>query len=267
MLEGKTSLQRRQVIKSHLTNQKIPFHSHAYQSGENLIVSTRRSPYLAVSGHYDVVSGSPGANDNATSVAVIFELIDRFFTTPLKHIGVTFLLFDEEEKALQGSRAYVQDHHLSEMMGLINLEMLGQGDQWALWPLRPDEPGRLWEVFEEVCAESDIRTQRVNHVLHTGDHESFRMAGFGECFTLTAVSDRDLEVAFHFQKAREVGASPQTLMEILSKAPLFTHYHRETDLSVHLREEPLMEACDLIEKCIRRYDLPLDQLRSLGWAR
>jgi len=57
---------------------------------------------------------------------------------------------------------------------------------------------------------------------------------------------QDKEVAYHYYKAFEFDVSPETLYEIIQKAPLFEHYHQPTDLSENLSEESLQMAVDII---------------------
>lgn len=254
-LEGLSSRERGERTADFLAYHGVPLQLHQYATGTNLIVPPNRRPYVAVSAHFDVVPGSPGANDNASAIAVLLGLVAAFQQQPTRNLGVGFFIFDEEENQLRGSQAYVEECGTQDLEGLINLEMLGQGEHLALWPLRPEERGRIWEIFEATCQAHTVRSERFHRqLLNTADHESFRMMGFGECFTLTAISDEDLAVAEHYYKALEFEVDQATLGEILRGAPLFHHYHRPTDLSEHLDESSLAQACLLIEATIRRLD-------------
>ena len=64
-------------------------------------------PPILIGAHYDTVFGSPGADDNATGIAVLLELA-RFFATEEKNYPLRFVAFDLEEYGLLGSRAYAQ---------------------------------------------------------------------------------------------------------------------------------------------------------------
>jgi len=226
-----------------------------YETGQNLIVPPQKLPFVAVSGHVDVVSNSPGANDNASSLAVIIELAARFRLHPLQHIGVSFLVFDEEETGLKGSQAYLEAFGTDNLIGLINQELVGMGEHVALWPLGPNSEGHIWEVFEQVAASNGVMSQRFDSlILNTADHESFYGVGFEEAFTLTRFSNKDMEVAQHYYKAMTFGVSQQTLWEIISEAPLFKHYHKPTDRSEHLDEKSLLQTAELIEETLRQMD-------------
>jgi aminopeptidase YwaD len=81
---------------------------------------------LILAAHYDTVEGSPGADDNASSLAVLLEVARRLAPTALAR-PVQFIAFCLEEEDLLGSRAYVK--HLAttgqSVHGAIVLECVG----------------------------------------------------------------------------------------------------------------------------------------------
>lgn len=83
-------------------------------------------PPIVVGAHYDAVPGCPGADDNATGVAVLLELARAIAHHPARH-PVRLVAFDLEEYGLLGSRAYAQT--LTEagqsIRLMLSLEMLG----------------------------------------------------------------------------------------------------------------------------------------------
>ena len=54
--------------------------------------------------HYDGPPQSPGADDNATGLAVLLELAHRWQAEPIRR-PVWLVAFDQEEEGLLGSRA------------------------------------------------------------------------------------------------------------------------------------------------------------------
>ncbi len=88
-------------------------------------------PRLLLGGHYDSVSGSPGANDNASGTAVVLETARRLANQPLAR-QVWFVVFDGEEDGLRGSRAFVdsvQPQFLSGLTAMFNFDMVGVNDR------------------------------------------------------------------------------------------------------------------------------------------
>ena len=81
---------------------------------------------LIVAAHYDTVPGSPGADDNASALAVLLEAAGRLRGVPLSR-EVRFIAFSLEEENLLGSLAYAsslkEDGH--EIEGAIVLECVG----------------------------------------------------------------------------------------------------------------------------------------------
>ena len=80
---------------------------------------------LIIGGHYDSVYGAPGANDNASSVAVVLELARIFANYPIDR-ELQFMAFGAEEGG-GGSFRYVESLSEDEKakISLINMEMLG----------------------------------------------------------------------------------------------------------------------------------------------
>lgn len=85
---------------------------------------------IVIGAHYDAVPGSPGADDNATGVAVLLELATALAAEPAQY-PVWLVAFDLEERGLLGSDAYAshlrQDGQALRLM--ISLEMLGYRDR------------------------------------------------------------------------------------------------------------------------------------------
>lgn len=81
---------------------------------------------IVIGAHYDTVPGTPGADDNATGVAVLLELAAELASRPLKY-PVQLVAFDMEEYGYFGS-----SHHAAKFKQqqqsirlMISLEMLG----------------------------------------------------------------------------------------------------------------------------------------------
>ncbi len=81
---------------------------------------------ILMGAHYDAVPGTPGADDNASGVAVLLELA-RIFTAQPSRRPIRLVAFDLEEYGTKGSGAYAaqvwQAHEPIRLM--LSLEMLG----------------------------------------------------------------------------------------------------------------------------------------------
>jgi len=92
--------------------------------------TTDASSYYVVGAHYDTIPGTPGADDNASAVAVMLELAGRLRQPSLK-APVLFAAFTLEEPPAhwtrhQGSRVFVRSCQSKgdRVLGAIILEMV-----------------------------------------------------------------------------------------------------------------------------------------------
>ncbi|MEI6445652.1 MAG: M20/M25/M40 family metallo-hydrolase [Nostocales cyanobacterium ELA583] len=80
---------------------------------------------ILIAAHYDTVPASPGADDNATGIAVVLE-IARLFSAVSTPKTLQLAFFDQEETGLLGSKAFVsQPAHLKNLQGVIIMDMVG----------------------------------------------------------------------------------------------------------------------------------------------
>ncbi|SFQ25243.1 VanZ family protein [Hymenobacter arizonensis] len=96
--------------------------------------------FLVVTAHYDHLGRMgkdvyfPGANDNASGVALLLELAAHYARPENRPAcSVAFLLFGAEEAGLVGSRYFVAKPlvPLQRIKFLVNLDLLGTGEQGA----------------------------------------------------------------------------------------------------------------------------------------
>ena len=90
----------------------------------------KKSPPILIGAHYDAVPGTPGADDNATGVAVLLEIARIFAAEPLNY-PVRLVAFDLEEVGLLGSAAYADQlkRDRQPLRLMLSLEMLGYCDR------------------------------------------------------------------------------------------------------------------------------------------
>lgn len=104
-------------------------------NSKNIIVTipgqTTPSEIVVASAHYDSISGSatnttnaPGANDNGTGSATIYEAL-RLFRQYRFQRTIKLILFTGEEQGLIGSAAYTADHSMAGYVGVVNMDMFG----------------------------------------------------------------------------------------------------------------------------------------------
>jgi len=97
---------------------------------KNIVAEKRGiiSPHrvLILGAHYDTVPGSPGADDNASAVALLLEVARNIQAVPLENT-VRLVAFSLEEYDFAGSAHYVNclSKGGDEILGMISVEMVG----------------------------------------------------------------------------------------------------------------------------------------------
>ena len=120
--------------------------------GENLSVDVGHGDRIIVlAAHHDAVPGSPGANDNAASVAVLLTLLERWMVREPTGVRVRLMFPACEELGYLGARVWVRDHGVSGIAGVLSLELPGVGDSLAVWDLLHElHVRRLGRVAQRV---------------------------------------------------------------------------------------------------------------------
>src|SRR5207247_6288915 len=97
------------------------------QKGDSPQAEGGQSPSpLIIAAHYDTVEGSPGADDNASGLAVMLEVARNLRGVPMTR-SIRFIAFCLEEENLLGSLAYASSLQAAheEICGAIVLECVG----------------------------------------------------------------------------------------------------------------------------------------------
>ena len=117
-------------------------------------------PFFVVSAHYDHVgvrNGDiyPGADDNASGVAVILEIAAFCQKTPFRR-SIVFAAFDAEEAGLQGARVFVDNGPVprARIALNVNLDMVSRSDKREIFVAgtyhTPDLKAPLAEVAKRA---------------------------------------------------------------------------------------------------------------------
>ena len=119
-------------------------------------------PYFVVSAHYDhlgIRDGQiyPGADDDASGVAVILELAAFCQKTPFRHT-ILFAAFDAEERGLQGAKAFlVKPPVPQDRIALnVNLDMVSRSDKREIFIAGTYHYPDLKAPLEEVARRAPI---------------------------------------------------------------------------------------------------------------
>ena len=143
---------------------------------------------IVVGGHFDAVSGSPGADDNASGTAGTMEIARVLKDIDLP-ITLIFIAFDAEETGLTGSDHYAEEAYANgdDIVFMMNMDMIGyigNSDAASLYygpemayALLWDEMGRTYTGISGVFAGTSGRS----------DHYPFQQMDYDVCFCIENV--------------------------------------------------------------------------------
>jgi len=131
--------QAEQYIRTYLDEQEIPFELQGYDHEgsrfNNIVVTleggSRGDETIVIGAHYDTTFGTPGADDNASAVAVLLELCRALKDyRPDRTLRLIFFVLEEAPAFMtpaMGSYVYaMQARNRGEnVVGMISLEMVG----------------------------------------------------------------------------------------------------------------------------------------------
>ncbi len=122
----------------------------------------------------------PGADDNASGVAVLIEIARQLATRPAPPRTIVFIAFSGEEAGLLGSRYYVSNPlpvPVAGIFGVINMDTVGRlGDQPV--SVIATESAREWPfVFRGITAVTGVPTRIIPGAAESSDQKAFIDAG------------------------------------------------------------------------------------------
>jgi hypothetical protein len=122
----------------------------------------------------------PGADDNASGVAVLIELAKALAAGPPPPRTIVFVAFSAEEAGLIGSRHYVKNPvpvPLAGIVGVINLDTVGRLGTNPVSVIAT-ESAREWPfVFSGITAVTGIPTRSIPGASESSDQRAFIEAG------------------------------------------------------------------------------------------
>lgn len=144
---------------------------------------------LVVGGHIDTVPRSPGANDNASGVAVVLELA-RIFAGTGQADWVTFVAFGSEEYDSSyethhdGSRHYVKKlgrRGRKRLAGMISVDMVADGRPLLVGNSAISGRHRVANSLYNTIRKRSIDVRRIT-LCDCSDHGPFEHAGVDAAF-------------------------------------------------------------------------------------
>ncbi len=122
----------------------------------------------------------PGADDNASGVAVLIEMAKQLAAGPPPPRTIVFVVFSGEEAGLLGSRYYVRNPTpvpMSGIFGDINMDTVGRLGNNPVSVIAA-ESAREWPfVFSGITAVTGVPTRIIPGASESSDQRSFMEAG------------------------------------------------------------------------------------------
>ncbi len=153
---------------------------------------------VIVGAHYDTAedTGSPGADDNASGIAVMLELARLFHDADnvptlifTAFASEEYQEFYDEDMTYSGS-AYLAEHLREvggEVIGMVNLDMVGVGDTPIVFSTL-EGPRTLSDYFISFAGRRNVDVEFVEDPGGWSDNESFEALGISS-FTLEWLED------------------------------------------------------------------------------
>jgi hypothetical protein len=148
------------------------------------VKSGRSSREIIVGAHYDSTAGGPGADDNASGVAMMLEMAQLLEgrSTPYT---IRFVAFGAEEGGMVGSTAFVNQMSASERantVGFVNLDSIVAGDFMYAYADEALPALRDWALAWAAGRSLDLGTIRNVDLggpagVGSGDYAPFTRAG------------------------------------------------------------------------------------------
>lgn len=247
----------REYIRETLTQWgEVEIHEFKFngKTHQNLILnlnsasSLNLSPIL-IGAHYDAVPGTPGADDNATGVAVLLEMAEVFASHPLNY-PVRLVAFDLEEYGLLGSTAYAKylKDKQEKLRLMLSLEMLGYCNHAPGSQTYPDlikafysDTANFIALVGNLSAILDMNRLGKQMKQHGTPIEILTDPSAGKLVPITGFSDHR---PFWQQKYRAIMVTDTAML----RNP---HYHKASDTIGTLDLDFLTNACQSLITALR----------------
>ncbi|MBU2496699.1 MAG: M28 family peptidase [Nanoarchaeota archaeon] len=264
-LEAKNEEDRREALLKILEQNSCEYELENFnfdgQKGTNVIleIGNGKKEILLIS-HYDAYTGSPGANGNASSIAVsmdVYRRLSEYKKRGMLNCKVKIIFFDKEESSLlfpkgkAGSKAYLQthEHEFENAIAIFNLTLSGSGDSISVWPVNDShKENKTLDIMEKVFDKLKVEHEKMGKMPFCSSYETFK--SLGEIFCLTAIRKQDKDNLRLYAEAFPIELAVRNLLGTFSRKfridipELLSHYHNTEDKSSHLNEYALRMMSD-----------------------
>jgi peptidase M28-like protein len=253
LLEGRSNAARQAALARYLEAHDIPFARHSFATfegaGDSFSVDIGAGDrVLLLAAHHDAVPGSPGANDNAASVAILLALRERVLRAVPARLRVRLLFPACEEVGYLGARHYVRQVGVAGIAGVLSLELCGIGDSLAVWDAAGETPflSTVRAAFDGLGLRSDESYHVVGRIPVFGsDHRAFAAAGV-PAYGLTVIPRANAQPLREFIFRPVRGA----ILNLTHRPVPFDTYHTRRDTLATLNPVALDSVVSALEGLI-----------------
>ncbi len=163
-----------------------------------------------------------GADDNASGVAALIELADRFYNSRVSH-NILFAAFSGEEKGLIGSKHFIENATIpmEQVSYMLNMDMVGRMNSERSLAIYGTGTSPAWPEAIEIANSDSLKLLFHESGVGPSDHTSFYLA--------------DIPVLHFFTGQHE-------------------DYHKPTDLAEKINFEGLFAVINYVERVVRQLD-------------
>ena len=154
-------------------------------------VSGAKKKSIIVSAHYDHLGMMgeaifPGANDNASGVAMLLSLANYFSDKSPKY-NLVFMAFGAEEAGILGSKYYVENplFPLQDIKFVLNLDIMGTGDE-GITVVNGTQHKKQFKLLSDINKKHKYLTKiKIRGRAANSDHYWFSQLGIPSFFIYT----------------------------------------------------------------------------------
>ncbi len=245
-------LGREQALLTLFKKLRIPYHVHRYiserEEHRNYLFSLgKKEPCVLLTAHYDAFPDCPGANDDASGIAVLLALYQFLRKKKIKK-NINFGIFDQEEKGCLGSYAFAEKNR--KFSTVISLELVGYGEVMGLWPITEETRRQpMYKQILETLKEKKIPYQTAGELpIFYSDFTPFREKGIKDSFCITMIPKK--EVQFIKKVIKKPSILQLQLQTGIALPSFFEHYHSEKDTMNIIQESALRRVSDVLKETI-----------------
>jgi hypothetical protein len=121
----------------------------------------------------------PGADDNASGVAVAFGVVQRLTRMPASDRGVCVVFFAGEETGLEGSRAFLEEGPLpaGSVVAMVNLDTVGRLESGGLSVFGVDSSPVWTSTLQGIDSAYGLPLKLIDRSSGASDDATFAAAG------------------------------------------------------------------------------------------